>query len=202
MAGPVLVQNFIGYRLARLLAPFLKNGLRIVEQKLPLQIGEHVLQNKIARYRHIPAVQIHGTDHRLHDIGGNGILAATASCLLALSKADKALQINISGTECQRRLTDKGGPDLCQLAFPLLRIFLIQEFTRNHLQNCIAQKFQPLIILVSANTLLIGIGGMRQGTLKQIPVPKSISDPAFQFTGIRSHHFRHPFLSPFNPNLR
>ncbi len=121
-----------------------------------------------------PAVQKDRTKQRLESVGKQGVAIAAPLQFLAAAQPDVFVEFQVPGDGRQGLLLDQLRADARQLA--LLGSGIPPEAFLGYaqLQHGVAQKFQPLVIVVSV--LLIGERGVRKRVLQELDLGKPMVD--------------------------
>ena len=113
--------------------------------------------------------QIQGGDDGLKGIGHHAGAGAAAAALLATAQAQILAQIDLLRKLEQCTLADKAGADAGQVALRAVGVGVEQVVCGYDLQNAVAQKLQPLVML-DRGAALIGIAGVGKRDFQQFRV--------------------------------
>ena len=103
------------------------------------------------------AVQIYGSQHRLHGVRQDGRTAAAAAALLSLAQQQIVSQVQSLGHLVQAFLAHQRGTDTGQLSLRQIRVLAVKEIRRHKAQHSVPQKLQPLVAADAHSAVLVGV---------------------------------------------
>ena len=175
MDRPVLGCNDISYRLMTRLQKYLQTRFGIGHEPVSVWILEkRLMEAKNKRFGHIDAaVQVNGSDDRFVSIRECPRAFFTMEHGFAMAQPDQFAQFKTFGEVTESFFTDEAAPQAREFAFRERRIRVIEVIRNDDFQDGVAEEFKPLIVRVRF-VVFRGIGGMRQGTYKQLCVPECV----------------------------
>ena len=116
-------------------------------------------------------VQVNGPDDGFHGIRQDGFPAITTAFEFTGAQAQVLAELELPADFRQGHTFDHACPEAAQLAFPGFFEVEEQMFGDHHIHDRIAQKLQPLIVLVAVASV-----GQRQQ--QPFRFPELVADPA------------------------
>src|SRR4051794_34015949 len=97
-----------------------------------------------------PAVEVHRGDDRLHRVGEDRRLRASAGRVLALAEAQRRPEVELLRDLAEGLGTHHRRPQLRQLALGQLRVLLVGETGDDETEHRVAEEFEPFVRLLDA----------------------------------------------------
>lgn len=120
------------------------------------------------------AIEIDSADQRFHRVCLNRRSIRTPVALLTFTKTQKTAELHRAGNPQETVVPNKGSPVARQIAFTGLRETAIKRHSNHAVQNRIAEKFEPLVVLGAGTP-------MGKGTLEQRRIGEAMSKRFLQF---------------------
>ena len=136
-----------------------------------LQVFIKLLQNKITG-RRIGTIYINRADDGFESISHNAVTRPASRESFAFAEKEKISHMKGRTNAGKRFFTDHTGSCLGQVPFRHIRITAKEVFTDHHIQDGIAQEFQPFIVYAVMRSVFIRIGRMSKRLIKKMPIVK------------------------------
>ena len=189
-----LADNNILYLLLRILLDDLLQSCLVILEGTgtnSLRGGSYVLKDKALGTLKAAAVEIYsgcdGLEHIRKDTG----TVVTAGIYLTVAQTHIVADAKASGELAEGALAYKSRTVLGESALRKLWKIIIKIFGCDETQNGVAQELKTL---VAAALMLIGVGGMSQGSYKELLILKAIADLLFKLIVICFHMYYSAFL--------
>ena len=127
-----------------------------------------------------PPVQIGSRQHGLHRIGQDALPGAAAPLLPPVAQEEIGPQMKLPRHLGQVGLTHQICSNPAELPLRPVGESAVEMLRRNHAQDGIPQKLQPLVAGQAVPPALVGIGAVGQGILQKGNITKMIAQGLFQ----------------------
>ena len=115
-----------------------------------------------------PAVEVHGGDDRLHRVGEDRRLGASARRVLALAEAQRRAEVELLRDLGERLRAHHRGAQLGQLALGQLRVLLVGEVGDDEAEHGVAEELEALVRLLDA--LLRAVRAVGERAVEEVVV--------------------------------
>jgi len=158
------------------LGDLLEAGLVVLVEDLDgarIEQGHKEPADEIAHGVEAP-VAVNGGDNRLERVCQQRALHPAAGDVLAAAEKQVVAQVKLPGQPGQGLFVDDGGADLGEIPFRAVRVLPHQHVADAQGENGIAEKLEPLVVLLQKLRVLVRVGAVREGAIQKGRVPEPV----------------------------